>query len=141
MESPVCSPAAHIALVSPSPTAIHFVDARANISLEATRYAFIAGSYTKLCTPIHVRGIGVDIHGYGLVELHLAYQDGHTRQLHIRAAHAPGMLKRGAPSIISHEHLKKRHNLIFHYIAIGYLTANDPHGYFILGMHNNLLHF
>jgi hypothetical protein len=30
---------------------------------------------TKLRTPIHVKRTDVDIHGYGLVELHLAYKD------------------------------------------------------------------
>jgi hypothetical protein len=61
------------------------VDAGANIILEANRYAFIACSYTKLRTPIHVKGIDVGIHGYGLVELHLAYQEGHTRARHVQA--------------------------------------------------------
>jgi hypothetical protein len=51
MESPAISHAAISALVSPAPTALRFVDACANISLKANRFAFIAGRYTKLRTP------------------------------------------------------------------------------------------
>jgi hypothetical protein len=140
MESPVGSQAAYNVLVSQAPTALRVVDVDANISIEANRFVFIADNYTKLCTPIHVKGIDVDIRGYGLVELHRAYQDGHTRQLHIRAAHAPDMPKRDGPSIISHEFLRKRHSTSFHYHAIGQPTANDSHESFILTMHNNLAH-
>jgi hypothetical protein len=41
--------------------------------------------------PIHVKGVDDDIQGNGLVELHMAYQNGHTRQIHVRAANAPDM--------------------------------------------------
>jgi hypothetical protein len=88
-----------------APTALRFIDGGANIKLEAHHYAFVAGSYTRLRNPIHVKGIDVNTHGYGLVELYLAYQDGHSLQTHIRAAHAPDMFKRGALSIIYQEHL------------------------------------
>jgi hypothetical protein len=123
-----------------APTALRFIDAGANISLEAHRSPFVAGSYIRLRNPIHVKGIDVNIHGYGLVELHIVYQDGHSRRIRIRAAQAPSMSKRGAPSIISQEHLRKRHNISFHYPAIGQPTASDAHGDFLLVMYNNLPH-
>jgi hypothetical protein len=74
------------------------------------------------------------------VELHLAYQDGHTRQLHILAARALGMSKRGAPSIISQDYFRKRHSISFHCHGIGQPSVSDPHGRFILVMHSNLPH-
>lgn len=140
MDSLEGSPVAYSASLVTAPTALRFIDAGANISLEAHRSAFVAGSYTRLRNPVHVKGIDVHIHGYGLVELHLAYQDGHSRRIRIRAAHAPSMSKRGAPSIISQEHLRKRHNISFHYPAVGQPTASDAHGDFILVMYNNLPH-
>jgi hypothetical protein len=140
MESPVGSPAAYITLVSHAPTALRFVYAGANISMEANRSAFIAGSYVSLRNPIKVKGIDVKINGYGLFKLHHAYQDGHTRHFHMRAAHVPDMSKRGAQSIISLEHLRKRQNISFHSPTIGQPTASDPYGSFIVIMHNNLPH-
>jgi hypothetical protein len=50
------------------------------------------GTYTRIRNSIYVKGMDVNIHGYGLVELHLAYHDGHTRRIHIQAAHAPNMI-------------------------------------------------
>jgi hypothetical protein len=123
-----------------TPTALHFVDAGANVSLEAHRSAFLKGTYTRLRNPVQVKDLDVRIHGYDLVELHLAYQDGHTRWIHIRAAHAPNMVQCGAPSIVSQEQLRKRHNINFHYSAVSEPTAIDQHGSFILVMHNQLPH-
>jgi hypothetical protein len=91
MESPAGSPKACNASLVTAPTALRFIGIGANISLEAHRFAFVAGSYTILRNPVHVKGIDVNIHGYGLVELHPAYQDGHSRRIRIRAAHAPNM--------------------------------------------------
>jgi hypothetical protein len=137
MESLAGSPAAYNASLATAPTALRVIDAGANIGLEAHSCAFVAGSYTRLRNPIHVKGIDVHIHGYGPVELPFAYHDGHSRQIRIRAAHAPGMSKRGAPSIISQEHLMKRYNISFHYPVAGQPTASDAHGNFILAMYNN----
>jgi hypothetical protein len=58
-ESPAGSPAAYIASLTTAPTILRDVDAGANNSLEAHRSAFVAGSYTRLRTPIHVKGIDV----------------------------------------------------------------------------------
>jgi hypothetical protein len=99
-ESPAGSPAAYSVSLATAPTALRFIDIEANISLEAHRFEFVGGSYTRFRNPIHVKGIDINIHGYGLVEPHLAYQDGHSRLIRIRATHVPGMSKRGAPSII-----------------------------------------
>jgi hypothetical protein len=99
MESPAGSTAAYNASLATTPSELRFVDASANIGLEAHRFAFVAGIYNRLRTPIHVKGIDVDINGYGIVELHLDYHDGHSRELHIRATHAPGISERGAPTI------------------------------------------
>jgi hypothetical protein len=140
MESLEKSPAAFNAHVATAPTELCFIDAGVNISLEAHRSAFLPGSYTWLRTPIDVKGIDVDIHGYGLVEPHLVYEDGHIRLLRIRAAHAPVMSKRGAPTIISQKHPRNRHKISFHYHVIGQPFANDPHGNLVLCMHNNLPH-
>jgi hypothetical protein len=90
MESPYQPPAAFIDHVATAPIELSFIDAGADISLKAHRSAFLSGSYTRLCTPIHVKDIDVDIHGYGLVELHLVCED--TRQLRIRAATRPTCL-------------------------------------------------
>jgi hypothetical protein len=44
------------------------------------------------------------------------------------------------PNIISHEHLRKRHNIISHNFAIGQPIASDAHDIFILVMYNNPPH-
>jgi hypothetical protein len=102
MESPAGSHTTYSASLATAPTALRFIDGGANTRLEAHHYAVVAGSYTRLRNPIHVKGF---THGYGFVELYLAYQDGHSRQTRIRAAHASDMSKRGALSIIYQDHL------------------------------------
>jgi hypothetical protein len=66
MKSPDKSPAAFSAHVATTPTELHFIDAGANINLEAHSSAFLHGTYTRLRIRIHVKGIDVGIHGYGI---------------------------------------------------------------------------
>jgi hypothetical protein len=109
------SSAAYISSLTFALKALRFVDVGANVSLEVHRPAFFKGTYTRLRNSIRVKGIDVDIHGYGLVELHLAYQDGHTRHAYIWATHAPHMSQRGAPIILALEYLRKRHHISLYY--------------------------
>jgi hypothetical protein len=69
IESPAGSPVAFTALMFHVPSiALRVVDAGANINVEVNHFAIIAGIYTRLRNPIHVKGIDFDIHGCGLVD-------------------------------------------------------------------------
>jgi hypothetical protein len=103
---------------APAASPVASCTSQASPSSKSSSIRLLKGTYTRMRNPIHVKGLDVDIHGYGLVELHLAYQDGHTRRIHIRAAHGLNIIKRGAPSIISQEQLRKRRNASFHYPAV-----------------------
>jgi hypothetical protein len=50
------------------------------------------------------------------------------------------MTRRGAPNILSQEHLQKEHKTSFHYPSNGQPSARDRHGTFILVTRNNLSH-
>eukprot|EP00873_Tetraselmis_striata_P017931 jgi/Tetstr1/438195/TSEL_026795.t1 len=112
------------------------VDGGANICLAPDILRFRA--YSPLTTPVPCSGLGVDILGFGSIDISVAYTDGVSRPLAVHAAHAPGMTVRGAPTILSQEYLRREHGVSFSYHAHGAPSAADSHGSLILTMVNDL---
>eukprot|EP00873_Tetraselmis_striata_P036549 jgi/Tetstr1/456813/TSEL_043487.t1 len=112
------------------------VDGGANICMEPDVSRFRA--YSPLTTPVPCSGLGVDILGFGSIDISVVYTDGVSRPLTVRAAHAPGMTARGAPTILSQEYLRREHGVSFSYPARGAPSATDSHGSLVLTMVNDL---
>eukprot|EP00873_Tetraselmis_striata_P021150 jgi/Tetstr1/441414/TSEL_029660.t1 len=112
------------------------VDGGANICLAPDISRFRA--YSPLTTPVPCCGLGVDILGFGSIDISVVYTDGVSRPLTVRAAHAPGMTARGAPTILSQEYLRREHDVSFSYPARGAPSAADSHGSLFLTMINDL---
>eukprot|EP00873_Tetraselmis_striata_P018760 jgi/Tetstr1/439024/TSEL_027516.t1 len=112
------------------------VDGGANICMEPDVSRFRA--YSPLTTPVPCSGLGVDILGFGSIDISVVYSDGVSRALTVRAAHAPGMTARGAPTILSQEYLRREHGVSFSYPARGAPSATDSHGSLVLTMVNDL---
>eukprot|EP00873_Tetraselmis_striata_P037639 jgi/Tetstr1/457903/TSEL_044421.t1 len=112
------------------------VDGGANICMEPDVSRFRA--YSPLTTPVPCSGLGVDILGFGSIDISVVYSDGVSRPLTVRAAHAPGMTARGAPTILSQEYLRREHGVSFSYPARGAPSATDSHGSLVLTMVNDL---
>eukprot|EP00873_Tetraselmis_striata_P026590 jgi/Tetstr1/446854/TSEL_034332.t1 len=112
------------------------VDGGANICMEPDVSRFRA--YSPLTTPVPCSGLGVDILGFGSIDISVVYIDGVSRPLTVRAAHAPGMTARGAPTILSQEYLRREHGVSFSYPARGAPSATDSHGSLVLTMVNDL---
>eukprot|EP00873_Tetraselmis_striata_P028973 jgi/Tetstr1/449237/TSEL_036442.t1 len=112
------------------------VDGGANICMEPDVSRFRA--YSPLTTPVPCSGLGVDILGFGSIDISVVYSDGVSRPLTVRAAHAPGMTARGAPTILSQEYLRREHGVSFSYPARGAPSATDSHGSLVITMVNDL---
>eukprot|EP00873_Tetraselmis_striata_P038903 jgi/Tetstr1/459167/TSEL_004613.t1 len=112
------------------------VDGGANICMEPDASRFRA--YSPLITPVPCSGSGVDILGFGSIDISVVYTDGVSRPLTVRAAHAPGMTARGAPTILSQEYLRREHGVSFSYHVRRAPSATDSHGSQVLTMVNDL---
>eukprot|EP00873_Tetraselmis_striata_P002189 jgi/Tetstr1/422453/TSEL_013291.t1 len=112
------------------------VDGGANICMEPDVSRFRA--YSPLTTPVPCSGLGVDILGFGSIDISVVYTDGVSRPLTVRVAHAPGMTAKGAPTILSQEYLRREHGVSFSYPARGAPSATDSHGSLVLTMVNDL---
>eukprot|EP00873_Tetraselmis_striata_P025534 jgi/Tetstr1/445798/TSEL_033444.t1 len=112
------------------------VDGGANICLAPDISRFRA--YSPLTTPVPCFGLGVDILGFGSIDISVVYTDGVSRPLTVRPAHAPGMTARGAPTILSQEYLRREHGVSFSYPARGAPSAADSYGSLVLTMINHL---
>eukprot|EP00873_Tetraselmis_striata_P017148 jgi/Tetstr1/437412/TSEL_026094.t1 len=112
------------------------VDGGANIFMEPDVSRFCA--YSPLTTPVPCSGLGVDILGFGSIDVSVVYTDGVSRPLTVRAAHAPGMTASGAPTILCQEYLRREHGVSFSYPARGAPSATDSHGSLVLTVVNDL---
>eukprot|EP00873_Tetraselmis_striata_P026749 jgi/Tetstr1/447013/TSEL_034471.t1 len=112
---------------SPSPPPVCFLSTVVpNICLAPDISRF--RTYSSLTTPVPCFGLGVDILGFGSIDISVVYTDGVSRPLTVRAAHAPGMTARGAPTILSQAYLRREHGVSFSYPARGAPSAADSHG-------------
>jgi hypothetical protein len=119
---------------------LNFVDSRANLCLEPSKAHFDHGAYTTLPNPVLLKGIDVFVLCFDNVTHTLFYQSGDTRTITVRTAHAPTMVFRGSPNILSQEHLGQHHGIIFSYPAKSLSSPDDDHGPLLLIMRNQLSH-
>eukprot|EP00873_Tetraselmis_striata_P002937 jgi/Tetstr1/423201/TSEL_001321.t1 len=103
----------HSEATAPLPVAtsgMFLVDGGANICLAPDISRFRA--YSPLTTPVPCSGLGVDILGFGSIDISVVYTDG--------------------------EYLRREHGVSFSYLARGAPSAADSHGSLVLTMINDL---